>query len=66
MEDKNNIEIIKEVKKKPTKKVEAKDDRVAEIIGLSDSGFNINQIGSMLAIHTSYIKEVIEKENAKL
>jgi len=41
-----------EVPKKPT--VEQK------VIDLSNSGFNINQIASMLALHSHVVKEILE------
>ena len=51
------------VAKSPKPKATDKDNK---IIDLYDSGFNINQIGSMLAVHTQYVKELIKKENEKL
>ena len=41
-------------------------DKNDKIIELYDSGFNINQIGSMLAVHTVYVKDVINKADEKL
>lgn len=41
-------------------------DKNDKIIELHDSGFNINQIGSMLALHTHYVKDVIKKADEKL
>ena len=36
-------------------------DKDEKIIELVNGGFNINQIGSMLGVHTHYIKELIAK-----
>jgi hypothetical protein len=52
--------IAKKVSKPVVKKTEDK------IIELHDGGFNINQIGSMLAVHTQYVKTVIQEANEKL
>jgi len=41
-------------------------DKKDKIIELYDSGFNINQIGAMLAVHTVYVKDVINKANEEL
>lgn len=48
--------------KKTTKKVVAPKVKTLDekIIELYNGGFNVNQIGSMLATHTTYIKEVID------
>jgi len=40
------------------KKVKTLDDKIVDLV---NAGFNVNQIGSMLATHTTYIKEVIAK-----
>lgn len=57
------MEESKKATKKVTKKVEAPkvktlDDKIVDLV---NAGFNVNQIGSMLATHTTYIKEVIAK-----
>ena len=44
------------VAKSPKPKATDKDDKIKE---LASAGFNINQIGSMLAVHTEYIKSVL-------
>jgi|32_taG_2_1085360.scaffolds.fasta_scaffold291973_2 hypothetical protein len=36
-----------------------KNDRILE---LASAGFNVNQIGSMLGVHTQYIKELLAKQ----
>jgi len=48
--------------KKVTKKVEAPKEKTMDekIFELYNQGFNINQIGSMLYVHTQYIKQLIE------
>lgn len=33
-----------------------------KIIDLANGGFNVNQIGSMLGIHTHYIKDLLAKK----
>jgi len=41
-------------------------DKDTKIIELYDDGFNINQIGAMLTVHTQYVKDLIKRENEKL
>lgn len=51
---------------KPKKAVKKVEDRVVNIdtriIELYNSGFNVNQIGSMLHVHTQYIKDLLDKQ----
>jgi len=37
-------------------------EKDAKIIEMWNSGFNVNQIGSMLAVHTQYINELLKKQ----
>ena len=37
-------------------------DKNDKILELAASGFNVNQIGSMLGVHTQYIKELLAKQ----
>ena len=41
-------------------------EQVDKIIELSDSGFNVNQIASMLGLHSQFVKETITKANENL
>ena len=43
----------------PKPKVPEQDQK---IIDLANGGFNVNQIGSMLGIHTHYIKDLLAKK----
>lgn len=49
--------------KKATKKVEAPKVKTMDekVIDLANSGFNVNQIASMLALHSHVVKEILEK-----
>jgi len=49
----------KAIKKVVTPKEPTLDDK---IIDLLNGGFNVNQIGSMLGIHTEYIKQLINEK----
>ena len=63
MEELNEQPAPKKVKKVVAP--EYTDDQL-KIIELANRGFNINQIGSMLHIHTHIIREFLDKENEKL
>ena len=41
-------------------------EQVDKILELSDGGFNVNQIASMLAVHSQFVKETINKANENL
>jgi uncharacterized Fe-S cluster-containing radical SAM superfamily protein len=65
----NEIEPVVEQPVAPKKKtkVEPKlSEQDKKIIDLVNAGFNVNQIGSMMGVHTHIVREVIERENAKL
>lgn len=53
----------KKTVKNPTQKVVEKKVKTLDdkIIDLANAGFNVNQIGSMLATHTTYIKDLLSK-----
>jgi len=38
-------------------------DKVDKVLDLYGSGFNINQIASMLQLHSQFVKETIAKYN---
>lgn len=54
---------VQKPKAEPIAKVKLKtpdyDDRIIELV---NGGFNVNQIGSMLGIHTEYIKQLINEK----
>ena len=54
------ITTAKPVAKSPKPKAT---DKVDKIIELADAGFNVNQIASMLALHSQFVKQTIDKAN---
>jgi len=61
-----NKEPKKRIKKpvgKPMTKAKVRTpDKNDRILELANAGFNINQIGSMLGVHTQYIKDLLSKQ----
>jgi len=41
-------------------------EQVDKIISMADGGFNVNQIASMLGLHSQFVKQVIDKANENL
>lgn len=57
------IKTAKPVAKSPKPKAT---DKVDKIIELSAGGFNVNQIAAMLAVHSQFVKQTIDKANENL
>jgi len=53
------IKTAKPVAKSPKPKAT---DKVDKIIELHDGGFNVNQIASMLALHSQFVKQTIDEK----
>ena len=41
-------------------------EQVDKVIELANGGYNVNQIASMLALHSQFVKETINKANENL
>lgn len=64
MENENQKIVEKKASKRVSKPVvKTTEDK---IIDLSNGGFNVNQIASMLKVHSQYVKTVIQEANEKL
>lgn len=57
------INTAKPVAKSPKPKAPEQVDKILE---LADAGFNVNQIASMLALHSQFVKQTIDKANENL